>query len=86
MADAVYILCALTSLTCSVLLARAYVRTPSRFLLFSSVCFAALTINSLLLVVDRIIYPESIDLRPWRLAVAAGGLAVMLWSFITQKN
>ncbi len=86
MAEAVYILCALTGLACAVLLGRAYVRNPSRFLLFSSVCFAALTINSMLLVIDRIILPEQVDLRAWRIGVASLGLGVMLWSFITQKD
>jgi hypothetical protein len=86
MAEAVYILCALTGFACAVLLGRAYVKNPSRFLLFSSVCFAALTINSVLLVIDRIILPQQVDLRAWRIGVAATGLGVMLWSFITQKE
>lgn len=86
MAEAVYILCALTGLTCTLLLGRAHARNPSRFLLFSSLCFATLTINSVLLVFDRIIFAEEFDLRAWRIAVAAAGLAVMLWSFITQKD
>lgn len=85
-AEAVYILCAVTALMCAYLLARAYRRTPSRLLLFSSVCFAALTVNSILLVLDRIIFPVEVDLRLWRIGVASTGLLVLLWALITQRE
>jgi amino acid permease len=85
-AEAVYILCAVTAMTCAFLLARANQKTPSRFLLFASVCFGALAINSVLLVLDRIIFPSEMDLRVWRLGAATLGLFVLLWALITQRD
>jgi hypothetical protein len=79
----VYILCALTGLACAALLARAYRRTPSRLLLWSSVCFAALAANALLVVIDLMVLPQY-DLHHVRLIVAAAGLLTMLWSLITE--
>jgi hypothetical protein len=54
MREAVYILCALTSLACAVLLVRSYFRSRTKLLLWSSVCFVGLTINNVLLVIDRL--------------------------------
>ena len=85
MAEAVYILCAVTGLACAALLARAYIRTPSRLLLWSSVCFAALALNSIMVVVDLLILPES-DMRVARLIVAASGLILLLWALITETD
>jgi hypothetical protein len=84
-AETVYILCALTSLLCAALLARAYRKAPSRLLLWSSVCFAALAVNSLLVVLDTIFLP-SYDLRVWRLVAAAIGLGLLLWALITETD
>ncbi|MEX2219313.1 MAG: DUF5985 family protein [Phycisphaerales bacterium] len=84
MAEAVYILCAITSLLCAVLLFRAYRRAPSRLLLWSSVCFVALALNSILVIVDRIIVPTAYDFRIHRLGVAAAGLVALLWALITD--
>jgi hypothetical protein len=86
LAQAVYILCALTALVCAVLLFRANSKNPSRLLLFSGFCFACLAVNSILLVLDRIVFPVEVDLRVWRIAAASVGLAVLLWALITQKE
>lgn len=85
MAETVYILCALTSLLCAGLLARAYRKAPSRLLLWSSVCFTGLAVNSLLVVLDTIVLP-SYDLRIWRLIAAAIGLGLLLWALITEAD
>jgi hypothetical protein len=81
--NVVYILCALAGLGCAVLLARAFFRTRTRLLLWSSVCFAALAINSILVVVDEIVLPVQ-DLRLARLGVAVMGLLLMAWALISQ--
>ena len=86
MAEAVYILCALAGTLCAGLLARAYFRNPSRLLLWSSVCFTALAINALLVVVDLMLTPADFDLRLVRLAVAGGGVLTLLWALITESN
>ena len=48
MAGAVYILCAVLSLACALLLARAYRRSRNRLLLWSALCFFGLMIENLL--------------------------------------
>lgn len=85
MAETVYILCAFTGLVCAGLLARAYQRNPSRLLLWSSVCFAALAANAVLVVVDLMVVPQ-FDLRPLRLIVAALGLLLLLWALIRESD
>jgi hypothetical protein len=73
MAEIVYILCALTSAVCAVLLLRSYRRTGSRLLMWSTLAFVGLAINNALLFVDLTIVPD-LDLRVWR---ASSGLAAM---------
>jgi len=82
MAEAVYILCALTSLACAVLLWRAYGRSGgTRFLLWSCVCFAMLAVNNVLLFVDKVILPQT-DLTIWRSAAALVGLLLLNFGLI----
>ena len=84
MAEAVYILCALTALACAVLLVRGYRRSRARFLLWSSLCFLALALNNALLFVDKVIYAD-VDmptLSTARTAVALAGLAILVYGLI----
>ena len=62
MGEAVYILCALTSMACAVLLVRAYLRSRSPLLLWSSVCFVGLFINNVILVIDVVLTTTEVDL------------------------
>jgi len=81
MAEAVYLLCAFTSLLCTLLLFRGYHRTRARLLMWSSACFAALAVNNVLLFLDLVIFPE-IDLSGWRSASALIGILLMLYGLI----
>jgi len=74
MAAVVYILCAVTSVLCAVLLGRGYVANRTRLLMWSAACFILLAINNLLLVADRLI------LKGTDLALARGiaGLAALV--------
>lgn len=74
MPEAVYALCAATSVLCAVLLSRAYRRTRTQLLLWSTLCFALLAVNNILLFVDIVVLPD-IDLRVLR---AGTGLAAMV--------
>ena len=85
MALIVHILCALTGLACAGLLARAYWKAPSRLLLWSIVCFVALSANSVLAVVD-IMLGSGYDLRVVRLLAAAPGLLLLLFALITERD
>ena len=80
-APLVYFLCAATSFTCSVMLLRAYRRSGFKLLLWSSVCFGALTLNNVLLFLDLILFPE-ISLLLWRNLAALAGVSTLLFSLI----
>ena len=83
MAQAVYLLCALTSIVCAVLLVRGYKRSRSRLLLWSSLCFVGLAANNSILVVDRLVVPD-IDLSAWRLVPAVIGVGVLVYGLIAE--
>jgi hypothetical protein len=81
MAEIVYILSALTSLACALMLFRGYVKNRTRFLLWSSLCFIGLTLNNLLLFVDLVLVP-GVDLSLWRSLAALMGLSLLLYGLI----
>ncbi len=78
MAELVYVLCALASLACALLLVRSYRRTRLRLALLTCLCFAGLALNNVLLPIDLVLLPEH-DLSVLRgiVAVAALGLLVL---------
>jgi len=57
MAGLIYGSCALTALLCAGLLLRAYRHSGYRLLLWSGLCFVGLTLNNLLVVIDKILFP-----------------------------
>jgi hypothetical protein len=77
----IYSLCALTAAVCAYLLLRAYRRGGYRLLLWSGLCFAGLTINNLLLVCDKVVFPD-IDFSFWRNATMLLAMAVLLYGLI----
>jgi hypothetical protein len=83
-AAAVYLLCTLTSLVCTVLLLRGYRRSGTRLLLWSGLCFLGLFVNNGLLFIDLIVLPSSLDLSIWRLLPALIGVAVLCWGLIWE--
>ncbi|HEX2079516.1 MAG TPA: DUF5985 family protein [Longimicrobium sp.] len=85
MATFVYALCALTSLLCALLLARGYRATRARLLLWSSLCFAGLALNNLLLFIDMRVVP-SIDLSAWRSLPALAGLVILIYGLIWDAS
>jgi len=85
MSGIVYGLCALTALVCAWLLLLAWWRSRYRLLLWSSLCFIGLTLNNLLLVFDKLIFPE-IDLSLWRYGTAMVSLVVLLFGMIWETK
>ena len=79
----VYVLCALTSIACAVLLLRGYTRSRVRLLLWSGICFAGLALNNVLLFIDVRVIPE-VDLSVWRTIPAVVGVAVLLYGLIWE--
>jgi hypothetical protein len=84
MAEAVYLLCAITSVVCACLLVRAYRRRRVRLLLWSSLCFVGLALNNVLLFVDLVIVP-SVDLTLWRSSLALAAIALLVYGLIWES-
>ncbi len=81
MAVPVYILCALTSLACAVMLLRAYGERREPLLLWAGLCFVALVVNNVLLYVDVVVVPD-VDLSHWRGLVALAGIGVLAFGLV----
>jgi hypothetical protein len=86
MAPVIYTLCMLTSFMCAWLLLRSYIRNRSRLLLWSGLCFAGMSINNLLLVLDRTVFAKILDLSTWRLATALIALLPLLYGLIWEDE
>lgn len=85
MAEAVYLLCMMTSLGCAFLLLRSYRSSRTRLLLWSSLCFAGLALNNMLLFADLVVVPD-VDLSLWRNATAFLALAVLLVGLVLDSD
>jgi hypothetical protein len=85
MSAIIYSLCAVTALGCAVLLLRGYRRSRYRLLLWSGLCFAGLTVNNLLLVIDKVALPEG-DLSIARTLVSLGSMIVLLFGLIWDSD
>ena len=85
MADAVFLLCAVTSLACAALLLRGYAHNRVPLLLWSSLCFVGLAINNVLLVVDFIILPEH-NLSTVRHFPALLGMLLLVYGLIWDSE
>ena len=82
---AVYLLCFLTSSACALLLARTYLRTGARLLLWSALCFLLLAANNLAVIFDLLVLPTW-DFRLARLLLALAAVGVLLFGFIWDEE
>ena len=82
MADLVYVLCALTSLGCAVLLLRAWSQRRVELLLWSGLCFVGFALGNALLVVDKVVTGPGTDLVLFRTLPILLGLCVLLYGMI----
>jgi hypothetical protein len=85
MATTVYLLCALTSAACALLLIREYRRSRVRLLLWSSAAFVGLAINNALVFTDFVLTPEEIDLSLVRVSVAFASVLMLLGALIWEQ-
>ncbi len=85
MAEAVYTLCALTSVACAVLLLRAYRASRTPLLFWSSLCFIGLALNNALLILDFMVLP-SVDLSILRSSVALAALTVLVGGLVWESK
>jgi hypothetical protein len=81
----IYSLCTLTSLACAWLLLGSYRRTRHRLLFWSGASFAAMTVNNLFLLLDKIVFPD-VYLLPVRLGAALVSTLLLLYGLIYEKE
>jgi hypothetical protein len=81
MAGAIYLLCSVTAVGCSLLLLRSYRRSGLRLLLWSGLCFAGLALNNALVFLDLVVVPD-VDLFLWRNLAAATGMGLLIYGLV----
>lgn len=85
MAETVYLLCALTSVFCAVLLWKSYIRTHTGLLLWSCLCFTGLAANNILLFIDLVVVPE-VDLSRSRGICALAGMMALIFGLVWESR
>lgn len=84
LANAIYALCALTSIVCAVLLVRGHRQSRVRLLFWSAWCFAGLALNNILLLLDLRVLPQ-VDLEVWRTIPAVIGVALLVYGLVWES-
>lgn len=85
MAALVYVLCALTSLLCVILLGRAYMETKAKLLFWCCLGFAGFALNNTILFLDIVVFPEVDYLINYRTFPAVVGMIVMIYGLIMEE-
>jgi Family of unknown function (DUF5985) len=85
MAAAVYILSALISLACAVLLLRAYAGSRSGLQFWAGLCFVGLTLNNVMLFVDKVVATD-VDLSVWRTLPALAGMLLLVFGLVWEET
>ncbi|SHN05731.1 hypothetical protein SAMN05192549_10490 [Duganella sacchari] len=62
-----------------------YRRNRGRLLFWSGLCFIGMSVNNILLVLDKLVFPE-IDLLPLRLVSALVALLLLLFGLIYETK
>jgi hypothetical protein len=86
MAGIIYSLCALTALVCACLLLQTYYKSRYRLLLWGALCFIGLTINNLILVIDKLVLPDCCDLSTWRQTAGLISVLILLYGLIWESE
>lgn len=84
-ASIVYLLCALTSWACALLLLRAYARLGTRLLFWSGAAFCAFGISNIFLFVDMALVPRT-DLSLLRNGITLVGVCLLLRGLIWESS
>lgn len=85
MGPAVYLFGVLVTLSCGVLLTRAYSSVGKRLLLWSAVCFYGLALSNLIVFLDLVVF-ANVDLYRWRLITAAVAMLILLYGLIWEGD
>jgi hypothetical protein len=81
MAYVVYLLCSIMSFACALMLFRAYWKNRSRLLLWSSVCFAGIALNNIILSIDFSLGPNY-DLSTHRAFISMIAMGALMYGLI----
>jgi hypothetical protein len=84
-AETVYVLCAVTSIVCAILLFRGYWASRARLLFWASLCFGGLALHNVLLFVDLILVPD-VDLFYLRTVTALASMLVLLYGLVWESR
>jgi hypothetical protein len=84
-AEAIYLLCAATSLTAAVLLLRRYAARRTPILLWSCIGFLGLAVNNVLVYVDFGLLP-SLDLALPRSFAGAAAMIALVYGLIRETT
>jgi len=82
---ALYILNAVTTLLCGVLLLRGWSRVRRKLLLWSGLCFLGLSASYALKFADLEVFLQT-DLYTWRIGASAFALALLLYGLIWESQ
>lgn len=85
MPGGVYILCAITSLACALLLFRGYRKSGVRLLFWSSICFFGLAMDNMVAYFDVVIVPST-DLTLYRRWPGLIALSALLFGLIWESD
>jgi len=85
MAELVYILCAIMSVACAVMLFKQYRQNATHLILWSCLCFVGLALNNAILVIDVIIFPQ-VDFNGglWRSVLSSISGSLLLFGLIWE--
>jgi hypothetical protein len=83
-AAVVYILSALISLACAVLLLRSFAHTRASLLFWAALCFVGLTLNNVVLFVDKVVVTD-VDLSTWRAIPALAGMLLLVYGLVWEE-
>ncbi|TCZ82409.1 DUF5985 family protein [Lysobacter sp. N42] len=81
----IYVLCALTSAACAVLLHRNAHRAGSRMLFWCGLCFWMLTAASVLVILDHYVL-TGLELWPLRHGTSLVAVALLLYGLIFEER
>ncbi|ATE65646.1 DUF5985 family protein [Rhizorhabdus dicambivorans] len=78
----VYLLSFAASVVCAGMLGRSYRSSRAPLLFWSAACFSLLAINNLVLVIDLVVTPPTVDLQVPRLLISLAAVVTLLFGFI----
>jgi Family of unknown function (DUF5985) len=84
-AAAVYILSALISAASAVLLLRSFAQTRSSLLFWAGLCFVGLSLNNVMLFVDKVLVTD-VDLSTWRALPALLGTLLLVYGLVAEET